>query len=860
MHSMQASAPLAAVQGKVAQPQLQALPLVRGVQVLEGLRERYAEQSACATQTSGAAAKADAMRGVADLLAREPGLTVPAECMHLVLGLPLEQVQAAAAAAKHQRSEAGSGRPARRQKTAEHPPLLQEALDLLGVVSSRRPDLLSHVGPQSGNEPLRLAAALAELAAYGRAVHGASAAGDVAARAATLLQGMVLAVPALFGHIASRMADASAGGGALLALLRSPDAEVSAAAVAMLAQLLQANADQAPQGIGRSALASLGVKARSPVQHLLEAVQALQADEAPACARHLRLLQEHLHGGVPGKMEDLSLKSGEARQEVRVAVEARHATAHLPAIGTVLLNTTAAEARQLLMLSDERAAGNGDSVQEVKSWRATLKADVQAARPVLAATLRKMASAALSCDRLPREVHAQLAEMGVNERGFTAEKDAPRLVQEVVARATVQMVRALQPKVEGLHALMTDEDPDVAAIQLAAGMVRAQVTGSLLLSRFGLNIWATEFLPKLVFSIILQRRTVHALPSAAKLEVHEGSEAMLQDLLDQASPTRGGDEVAAANLQTLKPPCMAALWALYEARVASKPEGQLGEQEQQALELFRRAEQAAGPASPAQLVAVRDAVLTVPESARAWDLVAALGLCSSNPDKTSWPPVLRFAAELQGQVQSARSVAALAQAVHRLVERLRRPQHDVDDAYVLTRQATEVSALMSLLTLSLGIGSTMLPAAAQSEGSTLSAANDCLGAALDQQQRRDFDRAAGDAAAEARTHIYIEVETAVKTASKRRREHQAAQAAAAAAAAAAAPPASGSGGGELDLEGPRRAKTMPAAIDAARVVVDAALAPQPNQAALALVSSTGMSADATPFTPCAPRHSGRQRA
>lgn len=55
---------------------------------------------------------------------------------------------------------------------------------------------------------------------------------------------MVLAVPALFGHIASRMADASAGGGALLALLRSPDAEVSAAAVAMLAQLLQANADQ----------------------------------------------------------------------------------------------------------------------------------------------------------------------------------------------------------------------------------------------------------------------------------------------------------------------------------------------------------------------------------------------------------------------------------------------------------------------------------------------------------------------------------------------------------------------------------------------------------------------------------------
>lgn len=124
---------------------------------------------------------------------------------------------------------------------------------------------------------------------------------------------------------------------------------------------------------------------------------------------------------------------------------------------------------------------------------------------------------------------------------------------------------------------------------------------------------------------------------------------------------------------------------------------------------------------------------------------------------------------------------------------------------------------MSLLTLSLGIGSTMLPAAAQSEGSTLSAANDCLGAALDQQQRRDFDRAAGDAAAEARTHIvgvprrpllmlpsclspagrpwaaahqaatlshttppalllqYIEVETAVKTASKRRREHQAAQ-------------------------------------------------------------------------------------
>lgn len=52
-----------------------------------------------------------------------------------------------------------------------------------------------------------------------------------------------------------------------------------------------------------------------------------------------------------------------------MAVEARHATAHLPAIGTVLLNTTAAEARQLLMLSDERAAGNGDSVQEVKVRR-----------------------------------------------------------------------------------------------------------------------------------------------------------------------------------------------------------------------------------------------------------------------------------------------------------------------------------------------------------------------------------------------------------------------------------------------------------------------------------------------------------
>lgn len=36
------------------------------------------------------------------------------------------------------------------------------------------------------------------------------------------------------------------------------------------------------------------------------------------------------------------------------------------------------------------------------------------------------------------------------QRGFTAEKDAPRLVQEVVARATVQMVRALQPKVSGV--------------------------------------------------------------------------------------------------------------------------------------------------------------------------------------------------------------------------------------------------------------------------------------------------------------------------------------------------------------------------------------------------------------------------